>query len=70
MFRPISGHTGLIIGISEAKNTREADFDVKTRVALQKPSKKGESCAQDPKFFKNVCFGFSAFFRAPRVVGG
>ena len=38
----IFGHTGLIIGPSEAKNAQEADFHVKTSLALQKPGEKYE----------------------------
>ena len=40
-FPPILGRTGLIIGASEGKNAGEADFDIKMRVALQKP---GQNC--------------------------
>ena len=31
------GRTEVILGVSEAKNAQETDFDVKTRLALQKP---------------------------------
>ena len=33
------GRTEVILGVSEAKNAQETDFDVKTRLALQKPGK-------------------------------
>ena len=77
MLDPISlifGRTGLIIGASEAKNAREADFDVKMRVALQKPGQNCENHVSKTQFFfnfSNFCFfNFFMFFGVPSVVGG
>ena len=36
------GRTEVILGVSEAKNAQETDFDVKTRLAPQKPGKNDE----------------------------
>ena len=62
-FSLIFGRTGLILGVSEAKNAGEADFDVKTCVALQKPGQKSENhmCrtqTRDQKFFEFLFFSF------------
>ena len=42
MLEPILDRTGLIIGASKAKNAQEADFEVKTRLALPKLAQKDE----------------------------
>ena len=62
------GRTELIIGVSGAKFHEETDFDIPRALAPQNPSKKGEKLIS--QFFKFFRFAFSAFFRAPRVVGG
>ena len=64
------GRTEVILGVSEAKNAQETVFDVKTRLALQKPDKNEEKCDVRTDFLRTFFFGFLMFFRASRVVGG
>ena len=64
------GRTEVILGVSEAKNGQETDFDVKTCLALQKPRKNEENCDFRADFLRIFFFGFLMFFRASRVVGG
>ena len=64
------GRTEVILGVSEAKNAQETDFDVKTCLALQKPGKNQEKCDFRTDFLRIFFFGFLMFFRASRVVGG
>ena len=42
----------MILGVSEAKNAQEADFEVKMRLALQKPGKNDEKHDFRTDFFQ------------------
>ena len=60
----IFGHTGFRIGPSEAKNDQEADFDVKTPPAPQKPGKNCEIWCSRHQFFGMFFFCvFLCFWR-------
>ena len=52
------GRTEVILGVSEAKNAQETDFDVKTRLAPQKPGKTNEKRDFRTNFFESF---FSVF---------
>ena len=51
MLEPILGRTGPTIGASNAKNALEADFEVKTRLALPKLAQKDQKQSPTRKNF-------------------
>ena len=53
----IFGRTDLRTGASEAKFDVEADFDVNTSLAPQKPGKSCENQMPKTHNFLNFCFG-------------
>ena len=57
----------MILGVSEAKNAQETDFDVKTCLALQKPGKNEEKRHFRTDFLRIFLFGF--FYVFSRIKG-
>ena len=52
----------MILGVSEAKNAQEIDFDVKMRLAPQKPGKHDEKCDFWMDFLRFFVFCFFDVF--------
>ena len=66
----IFGRTDLRKYESGAKFDAESDFEVRLAVGPRNPYQNCEKLLDISNFFQFFVFGFSSFFRSPRVVGG